>query len=536
MAAAVLSLGPRPVDPTDVSWLRLDPSTHYLGWSFLRHDPAWRWPFTFTDRIGHPSGVSTSFFDAMPLALIFFRAMAPVLPDPFQYLGIMSIAACALQFYFGARLGMEVDDGRPATGLAVGMLMLSLPPFVTRFAGHFSLLHHWVIVCALWLYIRNRDSAGARWWASFMVLIVTAVGINPYLALMAMFIAGASLASKVWAGDLGWRNAGLAFSGWLAGALSAAWCFGLLFADSTSISGTARSFYALDLLGVFDPAGQSTLLPALPWFRTRNIETAIYFGVPGLLLTVLTIAYARDQVRRSRFLVVPLGVASCFAMILAISPSPSIAGHGLGRLWLPEPIMNALVAFRGSGRFAWLCLYINVLGGVMVLVHHLGRRAWLMVGAMAAIAAIEVGGLRAATRAAHDPAVATRLVDPIWGELGRDHDHLVVLPAWQCGHVASPGGVDGYTLFGFVALDQGMTLNSYYAGRFGRAQISAHCVDLPNRLRDGGADPRTAYVVDEAWSRWFRESAPATHACGRVEGFTLCVARRSAVVPRLAGG
>ena len=33
-------LGPKAIDPTNLDWLRDDPMPHYLGWAFLRDDPA----------------------------------------------------------------------------------------------------------------------------------------------------------------------------------------------------------------------------------------------------------------------------------------------------------------------------------------------------------------------------------------------------------------------------------------------------------------------------------------------------------------
>src|SRR5215472_17022170 len=67
------------------------------------------------------------------------------------------------------------------------------------------------------------------------------------------------------------------------------------------------------------------------------------------------------------------------------------------------------------------------------------------------------------------------LHSPIWQHLGEKHANLLVLPPWQCGLEASPGGGDGFATFGMLAAAQHMRTNSYYASRYSPRSIAWHC-------------------------------------------------------------
>ena len=73
------------------------------------------------------------------------------------------------------------------------------------------------------------------------------------------------------------------------------------------------------------------------------------------------------------------------------------------------------------------------------------------------------------------PAKLQPLQSPIWYTLGSVHENLVVLPAWQCGSGATPGGLDGYRIFGFLAAAQKMRTNSYRSSRYTVLNSDFHC-------------------------------------------------------------
>jgi hypothetical protein len=71
-AYALYLCGPRPLNPSAISWLKMDSVTHYLGWAFYRQDTHLHWPITYTDRIGYPVGDSIALMDLNALLAVFF--------------------------------------------------------------------------------------------------------------------------------------------------------------------------------------------------------------------------------------------------------------------------------------------------------------------------------------------------------------------------------------------------------------------------------------------------------------------------------
>jgi hypothetical protein len=97
-------LGPARLDPSNLSWLDGDPATYYIGWELFRQDARLHWPLTFTNRLGYPLGDSIAFMDPNPLLVLMLKPLSPLLPTPFQYLGIAAVLAVSLQFFFATSL------------------------------------------------------------------------------------------------------------------------------------------------------------------------------------------------------------------------------------------------------------------------------------------------------------------------------------------------------------------------------------------------------------------------------------------------
>jgi hypothetical protein len=109
--------------------------------------------------------------------------------------------------------------------------------------------------------------------------------------------------------------------------------------------------------------------------------------------------------------------------------------------------------------------------------------------------------------------------DPVWQDVGRSHRHLVVAPAWQCGS-DSPGGLQGYWIFGKLAAAHGMTINSFYAGRNSPKQLSFFCNEQLADIEKNGFESNTAYVFNT--ERSVRPVQLGDHFCRRLNGVVLC--------------
>ena len=129
----------------------------------------------------------------------------------------------------------------------------------------------------------------------------------------------------------------------------------------------------------------------------------------------------------------------------------------------------------------------------------------------------------------HSMAMAP-LQDPVWDTLGSKHAHLAVHASWQCKPETTDAATARYStarywVFPMLAARQGMTVDSYYAGRFDPKQLTVFCSN-GERMVSEGLRPDTAYVfVAHAFNLEIARAAAATHDCRSVDGFDLCVRR-----------
>jgi hypothetical protein len=115
------------------------------------------------------------------------------------------------------------------------------------------------------------------------------------------------------------------------------------------------------------------------------------------------------------------------------------------------------------------------------------------------------------------------LRSPQWSSLGKDHTNLLVLPAWQCASSAdTPGGPDGFRIFGLLAVTQHMRINSYYAARYSPASLAFHCHQAIKDLTTKPLSSDSVYVVSPMLARTIAAGPTGPGACHTLDGFVIC--------------
>src|SRR4029077_6700479 len=186
MAWAIL--GSSVIDPQNVKWMRGDPAQSYLGWAFFRMEKDWTLPLGYASKLNFPDGTPIAFTDSMPIVAVAMKAISKRLPSTFQYLGLIAFANYLLQAFFGYKIGFALLKDRLLAALAGAFFTLA-PPFILRTGFHFSLSSQWLILAALWLYLRfdqerDKERTTVIW---FCVLFLFAGGITPYIAVLCAF-------------------------------------------------------------------------------------------------------------------------------------------------------------------------------------------------------------------------------------------------------------------------------------------------------------------------------------------------------------
>ena len=147
----LLTFGGRVLNPRNILWLHsYDRAQHYLGWAFFRQAP-WSLPLGRIPGFVEPLGASVAMTDAIPWLAVSMKAVEGILPAAWQYYGFWLASCFVLQGVFSFLLLKEFTEARLAV---VGSVFFITSPCMLFRQMHMSLCAHWLIVAALWLYVR----------------------------------------------------------------------------------------------------------------------------------------------------------------------------------------------------------------------------------------------------------------------------------------------------------------------------------------------------------------------------------------------
>jgi len=528
---ALLVMGPRPLNPRNVNWVAYDPAYHYIGWEMFRQDPHLHWPLTYTDRLGYPKGESVSLIDLNPLMAVALKPLSPLLPEPAQYFGIEVILVCALQFFFAFRL-LRLLIGPNIVGIALcSAFFLLAPPLNYRFWGHYSLSNQWVLLAALYIFAKaQQDSPRSvrRFAISGAALAAISVGINPYLAFEVLLVLLAGVASLLWR-----KKITLAQSAGISAALASAgfviaYAFGLVISGGKGYASGGYRDLSMNLLAPIDPRTFTSLLfPRLHSATPGQYEGYNYLGAGALIVAAIVIVAAMWQrgklPRLDKRWLVPLALCCLLLTLLALSTKVTIGGRTLVDLDPQQRFSEYFAPLRATGRLFW-APYYAILAAILALPFLLLRRslATVLIAAALVLQFADTASLRRWVRTTITDEHPSPLTSPIWAQLGREHQNLIVLPAWQCAHNASPGGPEGYRIFGFLAVKEKLRLNSYQSARYTGVAQDYHCSQAVAELSTQPLAPDSAYVVMPDLANVIAQGPTGPGKCHDLNGFILC--------------
>lgn len=505
------------VDPYNTVWQfnQHDPSTHFIGWEFFRHEP-WSLPLGKIRSYLYPEGTSVVFTDSIPLAAIVLKLFNPILPSSFQYFGIWRLVSYALQGLFGYLLLARVTKYE-WTALAGSVLFIIAPIFNSRI-DHAALQSHWLILCALYLYLKNDSLKTRLQWGG---LLVGSALIHFYLFAMVFTIWFAYLLREGFSKTIPERRQLLlVILGTLTILALSMWGVGYFVSgmDVSPPPHTAGSFgqRSMNLNAPFNPGyGISGLyMPKLPTLSKEQWNGYCYLGVGGLLLLALAVNATplwtfRLELKKH----LPIFALSVMLICFAISNIISFGERVLFEVPLPDWMLQKLNLFRASGRFIWPVNYALLLGGCAAIAQRYSRQTTFTL--LCLLVAIQVIDLwpqhwrRSKLFENRPNYCASPLTSPLWGEFAKKYRHIAFIPPrfdWlddQC---------DDYVHFARLAVANGMTLNVAYLARHdGRNGYSDL---LATQFTNGTLAPDTLYILKD----WAKKSAYATRNYPFIQG------------------
>ena len=475
------------LDPRNVSWLRTgDRAMHTLGWWFYRATP-WSLPIGVNPRNGLEISSSVALSDSLPLFAVPFKLLSPLLPTEFQYWGIWFLVSMTLQAVIGYAIGRQFQLGR-LTSVALGACLVVTPAFLWRMPVHMALSGHWVLLLAIYLYV--RQSPPLRWAWPLTLALVSAV--HAYLLAMVLAIWVAALAQRLWMKQLTLRGALLELGLGLAASLFVLWSAGFLMTSSLGAEGFG--FYRLNLLSFINPYGWSLVLPHLPG-TSGDYEGQVFPGLGVLLLLVLGLAVSARRLpaiigpRWLPLLVVVLAMAA-----FALSNKVVFGAKELFVVPLPAEALNFASMFRASGRMIWPAGYLAAVLAFVLVARSFGARTVAVLAGLAVVVQVvdTSGQWTQFARMQPAPAAAwpTPIQSPLWLFAARHYDKIRAIPVSRLNH--------RWAELSYFAAFHGMASDAAYLGRrdekgYARLESLADAA-----LTEGRFEPDALYVLDPA--------------------------------------
>jgi len=478
IAWGALTLGPRPLDIFDTSWLWYDLAQVYMAWSQYTSDPAASW--LVSARLSYPLSMNFALFDPFPILLLALGKFSNLVPDKTQYFGVYFICSLCLQGLFGYLLLKQnilfslKDRAYREPVCAMGALFFVLCPFgFYRFQQHFVLSSQWIIVMSIWASLGTRDKSLRTWLICNCLVILFVSGAHPYLTLMVLISQFSILI--FFSNDEGALDKGIRMAALSSVCAIGLYVFGFLSAAGVRVFG--YGYFSMNALAPFDSNGLGRLLPIDIPDPTggQSWEGFNYLGVGTLLLCVSLLKVWRTYLKSADVPVRAGLVIVGFSYLLALSATITL-GSLVIKLPVPGRFIDILSIFRATGRLFWVGGYWLIFLSIVLLIRWVGlKRGCFFLVPLLLLQLIDVYGVSAYVR--HQISTTNRYgLDfekmPIDFS---DIDSILVVPPWQCGVEKTPGGSRNFEFLGVFAADKKIVTNSSYAARTPPEQLTALC-------------------------------------------------------------
>jgi hypothetical protein len=519
-----LLFDPRLLDPSYFRWLFWlpDPATQFLGWHFFRLED-WHLPPGAAKNYGMEMGSSIVFTDSIPLLALLFKLARAALPDKFQYFGLWMLACYVLQAVFAWLLsGMATRLVAPR--IVITALFVLSPLLPDRAIGHYALMAHWLVLAALYLYLRAPTRLATAWWCA---LICGAALIHAYLLYMVLAVAFADAARRRWI-DRTATTADTLRSTLVIGAalLATMWGAGYFRIPVTSFSGGVEYYgrYAANLNALWNPQWGSLFLPGQQVIAGSGLEGYGYLGLGLLAMLPIALAASWRSIARpavQRYL--PLAAVAVLLFVIALSNQVAWGDRVLFTVPLPDRLLELLATVRASGRLLWVGYYALTLAIPAIIVRNLAAPAATAVLVFGV--ALQAADLSPRYLALNgyfrqhfidEPARrADSLPSPFWTAAARHYNTILFVPS-----LPVPAE---FSAIGLFAADHAMRINTGSFARFALDRVVGATIKREQALASGRLEHETLYVLGTSHPVPFRGGSD--DAIGMVDGFLVLAPR-----------
>ena len=412
---------------------------------------------------------------------------------PLNPYGVWVAFCCLLSAAFATLFVFEAGQRSLIAAITASVLVVSAPPFLHRF-GHLALLGHFVVIGALYLYLRDRRAlklwSRAGVWAVWLCL---AALISVYTLAMACVIYGASQLRR-WRAEHSPVSAAVKELAVVVLALSAVGAIAGHFNPGPNTTPFAGGFgyFSMNLASPFWPQ-RSGLFPGFDSIidaTNGQYEGFNYLGSGAILIVIAAIIINFRQIRASAIQHRELTVALAGLFLFAVSNRVFLGKVKLLDLDYSWRFDQLLGVFRSSGRMFWPVFYALVLFGLIGVLRRAGAALGVaLVLACCLLQLVDTNPLRTrlTTLTRHE---TPRLLDQAeWEARMQRAARVEINPSYQC-----KGRVDGTANMELqrAAVSAGRPINSVYNARL--KTDPEGCRAAAAALRNGPWRDDTLYV------------------------------------------
>lgn len=486
-----LIIGPEPLNPTNIAWLGAgDQATYYLGWLYFRHSD-WSFPLGLNPSYGLELGNGLIYSDSNPLMAFIFKPLSPWLPEPFQYFGIWQLLCFILQAFFGWKL-LSLATESLVLRILGSLFFLFSPPMLFRLFSHLNLGGHFLILAALYFYVKPEQSHRKFSWC--LLMGVTAL-VHAYILGMVATIWLADLLTKVFKRQLSFLEMLIEFLMVISATGFACWQSGY-FSVKEGFSSGGFGVYRMNILSLLDPDQWSFVLKDISG-GVGDYEGFNYLGFGCIFLLVLILPILFEGkfnvfalVRKHAIFLALFLCLTAFALSNKIGFGP----YGI-EYPLPDSILKIANIFRSSGRMFWPVYYLIVFSIIYCIVRSYDRRTAVYLLSFSLVVQIidtyAGWGLEKQHHTFEPSSTWTsKLTDPFWEAAAKRYSKVRwIMPANAAAHWLELGAYAG---------NHRLASDTVYLARVDESALVRAREKSNFALHTGQYDADSLYVLDDS--------------------------------------
>jgi hypothetical protein len=499
----VIVCGLNVLNPTNEQWLLGggDATQHYLGWVFYRTGP-WAWPLGLNPTYGIGLNNSIVFTDSIPLLAIPFKALAPILPETFQYFGWWALLCFVLQAWFSWKLVSLFTQNLLICSICTGLFIFSVP-MLSLFPENPALASLFLIIAALYLSLKKNVSY-PLW--SWLALLVIASLIHFYIFVLVGAIWAASILDGVLINKS--FSALKAFLGILISIPSVLIaCYIAGYFSISSVGAFGYGVFKINLLGMINPAGWSIFIKEIYTKPHWWAEEPIYLGAGGLIILLFALSNKNGVIElikkgcgRHIFLVAIIS----FLTIFSISNNVAVGSREFSFV-MNENLVAIASILRSSGRMFIPAFYLILLLSCYLIARKFSKRSALLILGlclMLQIADLSIGWFDVRQRMTSNgpfPYSKLPLEDSFWNQAVKQYKNIVVIPSrfnlqpdFMSRFLAKE-----WRIFGRFASSNGLSTNAVMLARYDEPKYLELNKKYLNDLNLGKLDWTNLYIINQ---------------------------------------